>query len=200
MRKIAGSINTSRVPCVPYPCGLVLAVWPFDDQSLLGRYRRRPSLIWQDDYLHICLGKCVSAIKPSFDAARKDRPSISFQAFRKSSGSENATKPYFAYSEMWTHDETLRRKRIRLRTFWLSRSRTTFAFLNEVYLLKALASTSSETSLLRSPTNRRNQAYNNNKKASEHKGETKTTQGFVKLTRIPFQQRLIFPHFSGAFP
>lgn len=43
-------------------------------------------------------------------------------------------------------------------TFWLSLSRITRAFVKEAYLLKALVRTSSETSLLRSPTNRRNHA------------------------------------------
>lgn len=43
-------------------------------------------------------------------------------------------------------------------TFWLSLSRITRAFWNEGYLLKAFARTSSDTSLLRSPTNKRNQA------------------------------------------
>lgn len=44
------------------------------------------------------------------------------------------------------------------RTLPLKRSRMTLALVKEVYWLKALDRTSSDTSLLRSPTNRRNQA------------------------------------------
>ncbi len=86
---------------------------------------------------------------------RTDIPSISFQAFKKSSGSENATNPYFAYRRAEQGREITEELE---NTFWLSLSRITRAFVKEVYLLKALASTSSETSLLRSPTKSRNHA------------------------------------------
>lgn len=80
-------------------------------------------------------------------------PSISFQAFKKSSGSENATNPYFAFGKIQYIVIFLMNT-----TFWLSLSRITRAFLKDGYLLNALVSTSSETSLLRSPTNNRDQS------------------------------------------
>ena len=51
-------------------------------------------------------------------------------------------------------------------TFPLSLSRMTRAFVKEVYLINAFASTSSETSLLKSPTNRRNQAMSGGQQMS----------------------------------
>jgi len=81
----------------------------------------------------------------------------------------------------------------RLLTFWLSLSRMTRAFWNDAYLLKAFDSTSSETSLLRSPTNSRNHArwcnsINNISICLPR-----------KLTRVPLQECLIFPDFSSTF-
>ena len=100
----------------------------------------------------------TEAVSRGSSDRRKYPPSISFQAFKKSSGSEKATKPNFAYKQ----EDQYRRDEDEgyLHTFPLSRSRITLAFWKDVYLLNALAKTSSDTSLLRSPTNRRNQAKN----------------------------------------
>lgn len=62
-------------------------------------------------------------------------------------------------------------------TFPLRRSRITRAFWKEVYLLNALASTSSETSLLRSPTNNRNHATSQFESFS-HPALSVNSQGF----------------------
>jgi hypothetical protein len=116
---------------------------------------------------------CVRLERASFiREGRVDLPSISFHAFRKSSGSENATNPYLALRHnpsAFSYD-TIQRRRV---TFWLSLSRMTRAFWNEGYLLKAFARTSSDTSLLKSPTNKRNQAETPSAaRIRENKGRT----------------------------
>lgn len=74
----------------------------------------------------------------------------------------------------------------------LSRSRMTRAFMNDVYRLNALERTSSETSLLRSPTNRRNHAINMSYPIQ--------VSHIQLLTWIPFKQSLVLPDLSRAFP
>jgi hypothetical protein len=70
-----------------------LAALPFDDQFPQGGWQYYLlSSILLDDFQRICLWDIRKGGQPKL----KDPPSISFQAFKKSSGSENATKPYLA--------------------------------------------------------------------------------------------------------
>lgn len=57
--------------------------------------------------------------------------------------------------------------------------------------MKAFARTSSDTSLLRSPTNKRNQAET----SSAERYETMK----VELTWVPFKQSLVLPHLPSSF-
>ena len=72
-----------------------LAALPFDDQFPQGGWQYYLlSSILLVDFQRICLW----GIRKRGHTRIKDPPSISFQAFKKSSGSEKATKPYLALS------------------------------------------------------------------------------------------------------